>query len=341
MRATSFILLGGFLLLACGGGRRGQLYAPPETFTVERTDSTLTYTTTDTLFTPQRTINLRIRAPKGKSGALPAVIVMHGGGFNTTGHNALADWGDQLARAGYLAINFGNADDEAGAHCAALMIPASECNGTAFTTEVSAGGTLGAWYYTRPNDSQAIVDQLATIESAAGVQVDRDRVSVLGHSGGSHAVLSLAGLAVDISPSLRGVQWEKDARFKAFVANSPQGIDRTGLTATSWDRIASPVLVQTGRRDSTEGEGAAGRRDAFEHLKGPDAYEHYIDDEDSSHELFSLDAHQGVEGNELALARTAIAFFDAYVLGRQEAKDWLATDQLTRANDGKSTLSRK
>ncbi len=77
----------------------------------------LTYTSGDTA-TPQRTINLRVRAPEGAQGPLPAVVVIHGGGFNTGGHNGLKDWGRALAAAGYVAINFGNAEDEETSHCA-------------------------------------------------------------------------------------------------------------------------------------------------------------------------------------------------------------------------------
>jgi dienelactone hydrolase len=327
---------------SCGqGGRKVPFYAPAGQYSVSTTDSSLTYTTEDTVFTPERTIKLRIRAPNGASGALPAVVVIHGGAFNNNGFNTLSDWGDQLARAGYVAIHFSNSDDELGAHCKSLMISASECTAAMLTTEVSEGGTIPSWLWTRPNDASAIFDRLSEIEAAAGVQIDRTRVGVVGHSGGSHATLSLAGLAIDFSPTIKNQQWLPDARFKAFVANSPQGIDHTGVTATSWDLIRAPVLIQTGRRDSTEGEPPAGRRHAFQGLDGPDAFEHYIDDEDTSHVVFALDAHDGVEGNELAVARTGIAFLDAYLLGRQEAKDWLAGDGLSKSTGGTSTLSRK
>lgn len=342
MRASRLVGLCSVLLLAgCGGGRPGALYAPAEQYGIDTVDSALTYTSDDTDFTPSRTIGLRIRSPQGATGPLPAVVVIHGGGFNENGFNGLSEWGEHLARAGYVAINFGNTPDEARAHCASLQIPAAECTTDLVTVEVAAGGTIPSWAWTRPNDASAIYDRLNEIEAAAGVQIDRARVAVLGHSAGAHATLSLAGMAVDLSPSLKNRQWLADPRFEVFIANSPQGPDHVGVTTTSWDAIRAPVLIQTGRRDRTEGEEPVARREAFKGLDGPDAFEHYVDDDDSGHGLFALEAHPGTTGNELAVARTAIAFLDAYLRGREEAKSWLAADALSRATDGRSTLSRK
>ncbi|MBL8921724.1 MAG: hypothetical protein JNJ54_22885 [Myxococcaceae bacterium] len=329
------------LLAACGPDRTSLHYSPAKTYRViDTVDQPLTYVTGDPT-TPSRTITLRIRAPRGATGPLPAVIIIHGGGFNPNGFNALEDWGEQLAAAGFVAINFGNADDEGNAHCAPLMIPTSECTAALLTKEVAEGGTIPAWLYTRPQDAKAIVDQLASVEQRAGVQIDRERLGVLGHSAGAHATMSLAGLVIDLSPTVRAKAWGVDSRFKAFVANSPQGLNYTGITATSWSGITRPMLVQTGKRDATEGEQPAGRRDAFKNLPGPDAFEHYIDDEGTPHGLFALEKDEGVTGYELALARTAVAFFDAFLNQRDEAKAFLNGSALSRATGGVSTLSKK
>lgn len=349
-RAIASLVAGfAFLGVGCGdrdggGGppdspARADLYEPAQRFTVSQGDGMITYTSTDTI-TPQRTIPLRVRVPVGATGPLPAVVVIHGGGFVDNGHANLADWGTALATAGYVVINFANVMDELNAHCAPLAIPANECVGSQLAMEVAQGGTLPAYLYTRPRDASAILDRLAAIAQAAGVQIDPLRVGVLGHSAGSHATLALAGSVVDVSPSIHAMP-SRDPRFKAYVANSPQGIGRSGMTATSWDGITVPVLIQTGRNDSTSGEDAVGRRDAFAHMPGPNKFEHYVDDPNTSHEVFSLSHDPGVAGVELTLASTAIAFLDAYVLDRVEAKEWLASEALTRATAGVSTLDRK
>lgn len=338
MRALLFS--SSLLLAACGPDRTALLYSPAKTFKVDEVEHALTYTTGDTT-TPARTISLRIRSPRGATGALPAVVVIHGGGFNPNGHNGLSDWGEQLAAAGFVAINFGNAEDEGNAHCPSLMIPPAECTAALLTKEVSQGGTIPVWLATRPQDAKAIVDQLGSVEQKAGVQIDRDRLGVLGHSAGSHATLSLAGLIIDVSPSLKAKRWNVDPRFKAFVANSPQGLDSFGIMETSWSAITLPTLIQTGKRDSTEGEQAASRRHAFQRLPGPNAYEHYLDDEATTHSVFALEKDEGVAGNELTLARTGVAFFDAFLNARDEAKQFLDGNALSRATGGVSTLSKK
>lgn len=315
------------------------LYEPEARYTPGDMTGAITYTTDDPT-TPDRTIQLRVRFPMNAPGPRPAVVVIHGGGFNANGHTALADWGAALATAGYVAIHFGNAFDEIAAHCTPLAIPAGECMPTSFTDEVSAGGTLPIFMFTRPNDASAIADRLDAIATTIGVAIDPDKLAVLGHSAGAHATMALAGTVIDVSPSVHAMPVQ-DTRFKAFVANSPQGIGRMGLTATSWDTVTSPVLIQTGRNDATAGEPAAGRRDAFVHLPGPGAYEHFIDDDATAHDVFALEHDPGVAGNELALATTAIAFLDATLLGRPEATAYLASDELTAATGGTSILSRK
>lgn len=335
------------ILVACGGGDDDMmmmqpptgLYEPAQRYEVTSGTGMITYTTGDTV-TPDRTLTLRVRTPMGATGPLPAVVVIHGGGFNDNGHNLMADWGAALATAGYVAINFGNATDEEVAHCYALQIPQNECNMTALTTEVSAGGTLPAAVWTRPNDASAILDRLDAIETAAGVTIDRERIGVLGHSAGAHATMALAGASIQVSPSVARLD-VAEPRVKAFVANSPQGIDYLGLSATSWDPITAPVLIQTGLRDGTPGEEPAGRRHAFMGLDGPDAFEHYVNDEDTMHGVFSLEMNPGVMGVELYLATTGVAFFDAYLRDRPEAHAWLASDALTEATAGVSTLQRK
>lgn len=333
-------------LVGCGGDDGGGpptgptgLYEPAQRYEPMQGDGAITYTTLDPV-TPERTIPLRVRFPQGATGPLPVVIVMHGGGFVDNGHTHLGDWGAVLATSGYVAINLGNATDEAISHCVALQIPAAECMGPALMVEPADGGTLPAAVYSRPNDAMAVLDRLDAIAAVAGITVDPTRVAVLAHSAGSHAVMTLAGAVIDVSPTAPDMTI-RDPRFRAYVANSPQGIGRFGLTATSWDPIAVPVLIQTGREDQTSGEGAASRLDAFAHLDGPDVFQHYVDADGSPHGAFSLEDSPGVAGIELTIASTAIAFLDAYVLDRAEAKAWLASDALTEFTAGVSTLSVK
>jgi hypothetical protein len=46
-------------------------------------------------------------------------------------------------------------------------------------------------------------------------------------------------------------------------------------------------------------------------------------------------------GEQTYVAATALAFFDAYIRERREAIDWLASDALSTATGGVSTLTVK
>lgn len=317
------------------------LYQPPRRYEIDLVDGEITYTSTDALFTAERTIPLRVRTPRGATGALPAVIVIHGGGFDDRGHTKIPDWGAVVATSGYVAINFGNSTDEAGAHCQPLGIPIEDCDREAFERPVSEGGTLGSWFYTRPRDASAILDQLAYVEELAGVTIDRDRLGVLGWSAGAHATMLLAGATVDVSPSVHEMP-SRDERFRAYVANSPQGVDQSGWTESSWGGVAVPMLVQTGSRDGNTAEDIAGRLHPFNHLNGPDVYQSFIEDETATHDLFGLTQDTpGVVGTELYVASAAVAFLDAYVLERPEARAWLQSGALDEVSEGVATLSFK
>jgi predicted dienelactone hydrolase len=205
--------------------------------------------------------------------------------------------------------------------------------------EVADGGTLPAAMYTRPNDAKAVLDKLSMIASVAGVTIDTNRLGVLGHSGGAHAVMALSGSVTDVSQSVHDMPM-REPRFRAYVANSPQGIGHIGMIATSWDRIAVPMLVQTGKADNHNGELVSERLEAYEHLRGPDAYLHYVDSAAANHEFFSL-SDPVPAGEQTYVAATALAFLDAYVRERKEAIDWLASDALSKATNGVSTLTVK
>jgi len=204
---------------------------------------------------------------------------------------------------------------------------------------VSAGGTLVMPMYTRPRDASAILDRIGTIATQIGVAIDPANVAVLGHSGGAHAVMALAGAVIDVSPSVHAMP-SRDARFKAYVANSPQGLGRMGLTATSWAAITVPMMIQTGRNDGT----STSPPPADRRVRPPDRPRR-VPALPRPRELdprgVRARARPGITGNELTLASTAVAFLDAYVLKRPEAVAWLATDALNQATGGRSTLSRK
>ena len=283
---------------------------------------------------------IKVRYPRGATGPLPLVVLSHGGGASPRGHEALEGWGEAFARAGYVAINMAHVGADVPASvCTTLGAPVTECELDDFQREVAMGGTLPPTIYYRPFDARAVLDDLAGIEAAVGVQIDRARMGLGGHSAGTQTPMRAAGATVDVSASARAVR-SPEARFRAFFAASPQGIGRLGFTATSWASITAPMLVLTGSADNSEGEQASARRDAFRGMRGPDKYELFLDTPGSVHGLFSL-GHEVPSEATLGpiLASTGVAFMDAYLRDSDAARAWLASNAVARWTSGVATLS--
>ena len=287
-----------------------------------------------------RSFKILVRYPIGAAGPLPLIVWSHGGGFVNNGHLHQENWGNALASAGYAVIHIAHAEDELGSHCAVLQIPANECEVSDLTTEVSEGGTLLSLWYDRPRDSSAVVDDLDNIERASGLTFDRDRIGAGGHSGGTNGAMSLAGAILDVSPSVHNL-YSADPRFKAFLINSPQGIGHIGMTEHSWDNITAPVLIATGANDTSSGEQARNRLDPFKHIMPPlDKYLLYVDSPKATHSTFGLD-EDGDPELGVFIARTGIAFYDAYLRGLPEALAWLNSNGMSVWSNGVATITTK
>jgi predicted dienelactone hydrolase len=309
-------------------------YKTPNTYQVKIFDN---YSVRDAK--RNRSFQIRVRYPDGAPTPLPLIVWSHGGGPNNNGHRSYDEWGGVLARAGYAVIHIAHAENKADAHCAPLKIPANECEPEDFRKEVSEGGTLYVLWYDRPRDASAVLDDLDSIERAANLKFDRARIGVAGHSGGTSTVMSLAGALLDVSPSVHNLN-SADPRFKAFLANSPQGIGRLGMTKNSWDKISAPVMITTGARDNSEGEQARDRLDPAKAMPPPDKYLLYIDSPGATHNLFGLNADNARE-LETYVATSGIAFFDAYLRGSAEARAWLNSNAMSVWSNGIAKITAK
>jgi dienelactone hydrolase len=310
-------------------------YKSPNTYQVAAFDN---YTVLDVR--RNRAIKILLRYPRGAPSPLPLIIWSHGGGANPNGQNSYTEWGEALAGAGYAVIHLAHDDDAYNAHCFALGIPQNECEPADFTKEVSAGGTLGVLWYNRPRDASAVINDLAGIENATGLKFDRNRIGAAGHSGGAHTVMNLAGAFVDFSPSVRNVQ-SFDIRFSAFLACSPQGIGRLGMTENSWRSVTVPMMVQTGAADVTTGEGAAGRLEAFAHMPPPAKYLLYLDSPAANHATFGLNPDSGDVKLEPYVSASGIAFFDAYLRSLPAAREWLNANKVSAWSGGVAKITVK
>ncbi len=281
-----------------------------------------------------RTIELQIRVPAaaGNSGAALPVVIWSPGDSG----DAMKNWSDATARAGYLTVTIGHTrrtPAEQVALCGHFKVPEGElCNG------------LSTLPLDRPNDIRAVLDEL---ENVAGA--DMKRVAVAGHSEGSSAALSVAGAARLITTQDRSKpDLFADPRPAAFIALSPMGPAGEGFfdsdvhqPATSWTTIDRPVFLASGLGDNNcEGPLAcvigatpSNRRIPFDLLPSGAKYEIFVRDIGIYHDfLGSLDTAdctaKGVAPTKCAdferwLRSSVISFLDARLGGIPAAQTWL------------------
>ncbi len=309
-------------------------YRTPNTYQIKVFDN---YTVNDAK--RNRKFSILVRYPVDAPSPMPLIVWSHGGDAENNGHHLNPGWGSTLARAGYAVIHIAHAEDNDDAHCTPLKIPANECGLGSFGREVSEGGTLRVLWYNRPRDASAVLDDLDNIERAANIKFDRNRIGTAGHSGGTHGIMSLAGALIDVSPSVHNM-YSADPRFKAFLVNSPHGIGFLGLTKTSWDKIAGPMMIATGAGDSTPTEQAKDRLDPFKYMPPGNKYQMYIDSPKANHGTFGLGT-DGTPELQSFVAVNGIAFLDAYLRGLPEAKAWLNSDNMSLWSNGIAKITAK
>lgn len=194
----------------------------------------------------------------------------------------------------------------------------------------------------RPLDVSFVLDYIhkdAELSKAA----DMTRVGVAGHSFGSYTALAVAGMTVEMPKGdenakegpAKAQSTHKTARVatefaepwvKAAIAMSPQGSGMMGVKAGAWESIHIPTLMLTGTRDMGPGGRAAEfRREAFDDLKGIDAYLVIL--KDATHMTFGGKAGPLRQSSEEKYVReidaACTAFCDAYLKGDEKALAWL------------------
>ncbi len=207
----------------------------------------------------------------------------------------------------------------------------------------------------RPLDISFVLDSIAKDEKLRPI-ADLEHVGVGGHSFGAYTAFAVAGMTVDVAEAKGGEGGKaekarsfRDPRVKAAVAMSPQGSGAMGITRSSWDKLAVPVLSLTGTKDYGQGQRAAAwRREAFDTTKGVDAMLVVI--RDAAHMTFSDNAGAEFNGTEPAkdhakhiryVKMVTTAYYDAYVLGDQSALNWLKSGELGKFDDGACAVERK
>jgi hypothetical protein len=267
-----------------------------------------------------RGIPILVDVPVGAPQPLPVVFDVFA---LPKGEQADASLGDAFVAAGYAVIHVGVAPYDQAQLCAELHV--DDCAAMIWPNRISAA-----------RDVKLLMDNLATIGKLAGVSLDSAHVGVSGTSSGGAVVMYLAGATVNLSPNVTKVSLA-DKRFAAFLGNSAPALvtdngSPSGFTVGAWASITKPTMQQVGRLDVD----AAGRRGIYDIMPPSDKYLAFFDT--SAVDQYEPD-QDGAFG--LLIASNTVAFFDAYLRGSAEAKDWLKTNQLARASNGVAQMTSK
>ena len=236
-----------------------------------------------------RTVPYRIHAPIGPAGAVPVILVSHGGSGSASGYERGQHLGTTFARGGFIAVHVGH-------------LP-------------SAPGS--SQLEDRPADVSAVLDglaegSLAVPDGVVGVP-DVDRAGHIGHSFGAYTAHALAGATYQ--------QVRRDERIDAIVALSPQGAGQfrafdDGGGDDTWSTVAVPAFALVGAREmDTNVSGSiretGWRSTPFRRYPGTrDTFQAVLSGQDHS-DLWST----GSDEVERYIAGESLEFFDVYVAG--------------------------
>ncbi|WP_218080143.1 alpha/beta hydrolase family protein [Anthocerotibacter panamensis] len=254
---------------------------------------------------PQRNrdIPLKIYYPRA-DGPFPVIFFSHGTGGSKDAFSHLSRF---WASHGYVAIHPSHPGSDKETAQAEGVLALMETNKNP------------QQWVDRAQDIVFLLDSLAQLEHRVPQlrgRLDPERVGMAGHSFGAFTTLLLGG-AKARTPRGRTVA-TPDARIRACLAISPQGMGKFGLYEHSWDQIKLPVLTVSGTRE----RGASWRQEPFEHMPPGDKFHLVIEGAThSSYNDYKAKRARGIDGRavmyrtHLTLHRASLAFWDRYLKG--------------------------
>jgi predicted dienelactone hydrolase len=273
---------------------------------------------------------LTIWVPSNSMSPLPVIIYSHGGGSRETPGESGAEWGKALSSAGYAVIAMHHmkrsAEDVQLNICGELDVLPTDCDLSIYQPYYESTD--------RPQDAKAVMDNLDNIGKKVGYVFDKDKIIIMGFSGGTNTTHYLSG---GVRNAIFGYSNDviyfslDDPRPKAFIGMSPGAGTQGGWMEQSLNRIEKPFLCATGFGDLSADLRAA----FFDQLSGNDQYRIYVNNPSADHATFNL----GFNGNNEDrmnqeifhqwLKSISIAFLDAHIYDKEEAKSWLKSQNVS------------
>lgn len=248
-----------------------------------------------------RDVPWKLYAPKGADGLLPVVVFSHGLGGSREGAEYL---GRHLASHGYAAFHIQHHGSDAA---------------------VWKDGVQGALRNAQGN-LRAALDRFRDVQFAAGriaamgERFDATRMGISGHSYGAIATMVAAGQ----TGGLFGHRFA-EPRFQAALAFSPS-VPRNGDPEKAFADMLMPIFHITGTKDE-DPLGNMRPEDRQKPFRLIDDVEQYLLVlEDATHMTFSgrNAGYAKLEGHHDLVKMASLAYWDAYLRGDAEAKQWLA-----------------
>ncbi len=263
---------------------------------------------------------------------MPLVIFSHGLGGSRDGGKL---WGEHWAANGYFVIH----TQHPGSDLALLK------GGFGSPLQKLKRGASGEQLIVRTEDIRFVLDEIARRQASGDptyARVDLDRIAMTGHSFGAMTTMALADQRYP--GTTRSLA---DARFKAFIALSPQIAQTPGNgRAELYQEVKKPLFVVTGTIDGDMlGNGAAPDKRAAVYDMLPAGDKYRVIFENGDHMVFNGGATAESETflqfidnrNAKTDAATAaiiqektkmltLTFLDAYLKNNAPAKAWLANN---------------
>lgn len=286
-------------------------------------------------------IPLRIQYPIGLAGPRPVVIWNHGGNPSANGNTRSENWGRVLAAAGYIVIHPSRVpvENPEDSQC--------ECTENGFNSPEECAQWLANLRF-GPQNTHFIIDNLTRIVSMAprfAGLFDINKIVVAGHSAGTTTVLANAGAT---QQWVEGGQIynERDDRPIAFLATGPMGPlyagFRAGFGSTSFVGMDRPFMFITGVGDET-GEPPESRTTGWLRSPASNKVLSWDTDRRAVHETMDIDKCDTPTRRDHCrwIASAGLAFLDAVVRERPEARSWIVSDSLKLLSGGAIEIHRR
>ncbi len=270
---------------------------------------------------------------RGAPEPFPVVVWSHGGGSRRNPGESAPAWSQAFAEAGYAVLAMHHLArsrrDLQENVCGQLGVPATECDAAVYTEVYES--------MDRGQDATSILDSLDVIGKFFNVRLDKERIAVAGHSGGTNAPLYLSGGTRNVLHSTLSGELlfaHPDSRPKAFLGLSPPGGSSAGWLLQSLRSIDRPFLTATGAGDLEPSK----RIELQYQLAPGDKFRLFINSVSAIHTVFNLGlgANPNTEVQETFhkwLVSCAVAFLDAYVRDSEVAHAWLRSGNIATAID--------